>query len=298
MIKIIKIKSENSKKILVSIILAILFIFLFISSRSFSPSSFAFLTECNDGKDNDNDGWVDYPKDPGCTSSEDTSEIAIIIYTVCKDGKDNDLDGLIDYPNDLGCTSSEDDFETNNIACNDGMDNDNDGLIDYPNDPTCTSYNEISEGTYSRKNGPDLIVSRMNAYRLSTSTGFTWGKYYGITIWFKNIGTAPVSHPFNVIVNAPKSTTGMYYTYYQERLNQKFIPRFWGMWGRGEVIKPGEEITTSIYWVPLYEGQIYEISAIVDSKSEISEIDESNNKLAKRFAIEMQYGGVENVKEI
>src|SRR3989344_69418 len=264
MIKIIKIKSENSKKILVSIILAILFIFLFISSRSFSPSSFAFLTECNDGKDNDNDGWVDYPKDPGCTSSEDTSEIAIIIYTVCKDGKDNDLDGL----------------------------------IDYPNDPTCTSYNEISEGTYSRKNGPDLIVSRMNAYRLSTSTGFTWGKYYGITIWFKNIGTAPVSHPFNVIVNAPKSTTGMYYTYYQERLNQKFIPRFWGMWGRGEVIKPGEEITTSIYWVPIYEGQIYEISAIVDSKSEISEIDESNNKLAKRFAIEMQYGGVENVKEI
>lgn len=37
-------------------------------------------TECNDGLDNDGDGTVDYPNDPGCTSLSDTDE------TNCGDG--------------------------------------------------------------------------------------------------------------------------------------------------------------------------------------------------------------------
>lgn len=31
--------------------------------------------ECSDGSDNDGDGWTDYPNDPGCSSSQDTSEV-------------------------------------------------------------------------------------------------------------------------------------------------------------------------------------------------------------------------------
>lgn len=33
------------------------------------------LTECNDGIDNDGDGLIDYPADPGCLSLSDTSEL-------------------------------------------------------------------------------------------------------------------------------------------------------------------------------------------------------------------------------
>ena len=234
---------------------------MFKASPSYSLSE---LAACNDGKDNDNDGWIDYPRDPGCTSPEDS-------------------------------------FETNNIACNDGMDNDNDGYIDYPADATCKSYNDISEGDYSKKNGPDLIVSSIGANRLATFTGFTYGKYYAITVWFKNIGTVPVSHPFSVVVNTPKSGSwSLYYTYIaDERLNRKYLPRWGGSWLEGgKVLMPGEEIATSVYWVPLYEGQVYEISAIVDSLSEISEINEDNNKLVRRFVIEIGLGGLENVRAI
>ena len=60
----------------------------------------------------------------------------------CSDGLDNDADGLIDHPADPGCTSSSDTDETDPPppapACSDGLDNDADGLIDHPADPGCT----------------------------------------------------------------------------------------------------------------------------------------------------------------
>ena len=30
--------------------------------------------ECNDGMDNDGDGLIDFPEDPGCSSAEDDTE--------------------------------------------------------------------------------------------------------------------------------------------------------------------------------------------------------------------------------
>jgi hypothetical protein len=69
----------------------------------------------------------------------------------CADGVDNDGDGLIDYPNDPGCSSSTDDDETDspppppNSACSDGIDNDGDGLVDYPSDPGCSSASDTDE---------------------------------------------------------------------------------------------------------------------------------------------------------
>lgn len=38
-------------------------------------SSFIIKYQCNDGLDNDNDGLIDYPADPGCSSSVDNTEL-------------------------------------------------------------------------------------------------------------------------------------------------------------------------------------------------------------------------------
>ena len=54
----------------------------------------------------------------------------------CGDGFDNDGDGRVDYPQDPGC---EDEFSSlENALCDDGIDNDGDNLIDRL-DPQCTA---------------------------------------------------------------------------------------------------------------------------------------------------------------
>lgn len=66
---------------------------------------------CSDGADNDGDGLVDFPADPGCTAATDTSETQPL--PACADGIDNDLDGLADFPSDPGCSSADDGNEFN-----------------------------------------------------------------------------------------------------------------------------------------------------------------------------------------
>lgn len=101
---------------------------------------------CADGIDNDGDGKIDYPADPGCGSAADTDER----NNACADGIDNDGDGRIDYPNDPGCASAGDDQETTpSYACDDGSDNDGDGRVDYPDDPDCSSPTDTSESSSS-----------------------------------------------------------------------------------------------------------------------------------------------------
>lgn len=74
------------------------------------PPSF----ECSDGIDNDSDGVIDYPADPGCSDAQDTDETdpppPPPPPTACADGIDNDGDGKIDLA-DLGCTDAADDDE-------------------------------------------------------------------------------------------------------------------------------------------------------------------------------------------
>lgn len=125
---------------------------------------------CRDGWDNDGDGWIDYPDDPGCRSTSDDSEFDDNDHDAryddryrsrfgrfaCDDGRDNDHDGFIDYPDDAGCSSRRDDSEGGNrsserAACDDGRDNDDDGDVDYPDDPGCSSYGDTSEGTRSSR---------------------------------------------------------------------------------------------------------------------------------------------------
>jgi len=63
-------------------------------------------TACSDGVDNDGNGKIDYPADPGCSSYADDDESPPASPPTCSDGIDNDLNGLTDYPNDVSCPSA------------------------------------------------------------------------------------------------------------------------------------------------------------------------------------------------
>lgn len=113
--------------------------------------------ECSDGVDNDGNGLVDYPADPGCESELDPREEPSATAPACADGIDNDGDGRIDFDHnhdgvrgatdDPGCTSAADQNEYNVVLpqCSDGVDNDADGLTDFPADPQCSSRNDDNE---------------------------------------------------------------------------------------------------------------------------------------------------------
>jgi hypothetical protein len=110
-------------------------------------------TACNDGVDNDGDGYLD-GKDAGCSGQEDDSERDP--SAPCDDGIDNDGDGFVDASpvpgvGDPGCVTPL--APTESPECQDGIDNQGDGTLDYDGglsalgagspglgdpDPTCT----------------------------------------------------------------------------------------------------------------------------------------------------------------
>ena len=95
---------------------------------------------CQDGFDNDGDGFIDLV-DLGCMDEFDLTE-----EFSCEDGLDDDGDGLVDYPEDPGCSSGEDDSEKDPLLeCDDGKDNDDDGKVDFPDDPECLSPLTVTE---------------------------------------------------------------------------------------------------------------------------------------------------------
>ena len=61
--------------------------------------------DCDDGLDEDGDGRVDFPDDPGCLDPFDESERDDML--VCDNGLDDDLDGWTDFPADLDCLGPE-----------------------------------------------------------------------------------------------------------------------------------------------------------------------------------------------
>jgi hypothetical protein len=68
------------------------------------------------------------------------------VQPACSDALDNDDDGLVDWPDDPGCAAFDDESE-NSLAweCDDRLDNDGDGLRDFPHDPVCGSPTGASE---------------------------------------------------------------------------------------------------------------------------------------------------------
>jgi hypothetical protein len=85
----------------------------------------ALSASCNDGVDNDGDGFADFAGgDPGCYFAGDASERSPLLP--CDDGIDNDGDGRIDFradaSGDLGCAAPSGVRE--DPQCQDGIDND------------------------------------------------------------------------------------------------------------------------------------------------------------------------------
>ena len=52
---------------------------------------------CGDGLDNDRDGLVDFPFEPGCSAAGDPSEVDPDNPAACSNGVDDDADGLTDF---------------------------------------------------------------------------------------------------------------------------------------------------------------------------------------------------------
>ncbi len=137
---------------------------------------------CNNNIDDDNDGLIDYPADPGCANKNDNDEHSANLICdngqdeaddadtladfqvsggdpgctsatdsseidgECDDLADNDGDTFTDYPDDLGCTNFSDPSELGSVECDDGVDNaDQDTLADYPNDLGCSSLSDNDE---------------------------------------------------------------------------------------------------------------------------------------------------------
>jgi hypothetical protein len=66
---------------------------------------------CADGIDNDGDGVVDFPVEPGCDTADDDVETDPVPAPACGNGLDDDLDGFTDYPDDPGCDYAADGIE-------------------------------------------------------------------------------------------------------------------------------------------------------------------------------------------
>ena len=100
---------------------------------------------CSDSRDNDGDGLIDFPEDPGCANLESNAEDAPR-KPQCSDNRDNDGDGLMDFPNDPGCLAPEIDEEKDDCPdgplcpmCANSVDDDASGAMDFPLDVGCDS---------------------------------------------------------------------------------------------------------------------------------------------------------------
>ena len=110
--------------------------------------------ECDDGVDNDGDGWIDHPADPGCQNVKDDSETNDNSASTaeCNDGVDNDNDALIDG-SDPGCSNSADDSEnTATTQCQDTADNDGDGMTDAADASCWTNTSDPTTYLKTRNN--------------------------------------------------------------------------------------------------------------------------------------------------
>jgi hypothetical protein len=140
---------------------------------TFTFELISVLAACEDTLDNDGDGLIDFPADPGCDSAGDTSEQSPSI--ACDDGLDNDLDFAIDT-NDPGCDDPADTSEKSlSLICDDGLDNDLDLLIDYPDDDGCSSLLDATEGGVVGTNLPALSpVGMLGLAALLGAAGVHW----------------------------------------------------------------------------------------------------------------------------
>jgi hypothetical protein len=163
--------------------------------------------QCSNGKDDDGDGLIDFPDDPGCVSPQDDSEDSPP-SPQCADGRDNDNDGKIDFPADPGCFAPNQDSEVDDCPngptcpqCADGIDNDGNGLIDFPADPGCSSASDTDEYTENLQAcGPDVHIKHLPFNNIATGT---FAANTGSAL-MGQCGGAGIEDVYELRINAPK----------------------------------------------------------------------------------------------
>lgn len=121
------------------------------------------VAACNDGIDNDGDGYTDYSSDTNCTASNDNSEFPFCGNGLCESPDENTDTCYVDCQNSLilpplPCVNDSECIASNHgyDYCNDGVcayypkcsnnkDDDGDGFIDFPNDSECQSADDWTE---------------------------------------------------------------------------------------------------------------------------------------------------------
>ena len=93
----------------------------------------------------------------------------------CSDALDNDSDGLIDYPDDPGCGSANDNDETNPPSCGDGSCNDSETCNSCSTDcGSCpgggASYTPVTRVIFSGRAYPKSAVTLLKDAQVSATT--------------------------------------------------------------------------------------------------------------------------------
>ncbi|MGN6104035.1 MAG: hypothetical protein ACTHU0_02930 [Kofleriaceae bacterium] len=164
---------------------------------------------CSDGIDNDGDGKIDFPDDPGCSSSSSDDEDGQV-RPQCNDGRDNDGDGKMDFPLDPGCSSALEDDESDDCPdgpgcpqCSNGVDDDANGKTDYPNDPGCSSAGDETEfDENAAACGPNLDVEQLPASGMVT--GVLDGTSYSLITSPCGGGGGAAAIAYAIQLTAPK----------------------------------------------------------------------------------------------
>jgi hypothetical protein len=119
------------------------------------------VSACDDDLDQDGDGLVDFPDDPGCDGWDDPFETSEA--RPCDDGIDNDGDGRVDFDpvtfddpgdetavpageGDPGCGSPT--WDTESPRCQDGIDNDGDQTLDYDGGLSALGYQAMQPDSH------------------------------------------------------------------------------------------------------------------------------------------------------
>ena len=167
------------------LVLALLVVLGLALANAGGAQARAPLPDCADGIDNDRDGRIDAPFDPGCQSATnslndadadtseidpvqppacsngaapdfpeapqcgfagDTSEIPLVVPPPCADGLDNDTPA--DNLRDYRADPKclwAADPFETQRQCSNGIDDDQDGAVDFPADGSCRNHNEDNE---------------------------------------------------------------------------------------------------------------------------------------------------------
>ncbi|MBU1896695.1 hypothetical protein KKB55_02875, partial [Myxococcota bacterium] len=131
------------------------------------------LAECLNRRDDDEDGRVDYPTDPGCESPRDRDERTPSPTPACANDEDDDGDGRVDYPLDPGCLSAASTSELD--ACGDGVAFHEyffDDEAVYGETKVTQGATDAHEGSCGGRSKPEVIYYYHNPYnaRLTFNT--------------------------------------------------------------------------------------------------------------------------------